>query len=194
MFKGGFHKIQIGEFNMPRGQIMKEQEVAALIFKLYELGGKPAARGAGIRKYPEEAALILKLYELRREPVMREARKWCTWSLNFASAQDYFDIMLSENSDRMRMVFSYWDMAACLVETGHISDKLFNSVADEHMWMLAIIEPILDDVRKGMQRPDYLINLEAVIHRIPGYKEMLENKRQALKGMKAMAAERMKKK
>ncbi len=137
-------------------------------------------------KEQAEADLILKLYELRQAPILNEARKWCVWALNVKAANDFFNIMMGENGDRLHMVYSYWDMAASLVESGAINEKLFNKMTDEHMLVFALIEPVLDDIRSGMDNPNYLINLEAVIRRIPGHKEMLEKKRQKLKAMKAI--------
>src|SRR4029077_10273213 len=71
----------------------------------------------------EEANLILKLYELRREPVMREARNWF-FSFNPTSAAEYMEAMMGEHSGHLRMVISYWDMAASLVNNGAIHEKI----------------------------------------------------------------------
>ena len=59
----------------------------------------------------EDADLILKLYDLRRESVMREARNWF-FSLNPTSAAEYMEAIMGEHSGHLRMVISYWDMAA----------------------------------------------------------------------------------
>ncbi len=67
----------------------------------------------------EDANLILKLYDLRREPVMREARNWF-FTFNPTSAADYMETMFGDHSGHARMVISYWDMAASLVNNGAI--------------------------------------------------------------------------
>ena len=65
----------------------------------------------------KSADLILKLYDLRREEKMREARKWI-FSFNPKSADEYINTMRDpEIGAYLRMVTSYWDMAAALVRS-----------------------------------------------------------------------------
>lgn len=59
-----------------------------------------------------EAELILKLYELRREETMRKARDWFVRGFNPQSVADIKEVMFSEHSGYLRMVLTYWDMAA----------------------------------------------------------------------------------
>jgi len=63
----------------------------------------------------EEAGLILKLYELRREETMRKARDWYFREFNPQSIADFNQAMFSEHSGHLRMVVTYWDMAAACV-------------------------------------------------------------------------------
>ena len=63
----------------------------------------------------EEAGLILKLYELRREEVMRKARDWYFQEFNPQSIADFTSAMFGAHGGHLRMVVSYWDMAAALV-------------------------------------------------------------------------------
>ena len=74
----------------------------------------------------EEADLILKLYDLRREPTMRIARDYFFRDFNPESMADIASVLMSEHSGHIRMVVSYWDMAAALVNHGAIDVKLFN--------------------------------------------------------------------
>ena len=63
----------------------------------------------------EEAGLILKLYELRREETMRKARDWYFREFNPQSMADFSAALFGEHSGHLRMVVTYWDMAAAFV-------------------------------------------------------------------------------
>ena len=68
----------------------------------------------------ESADLILKLYDLRREEKMREARNWI-FSFNPTSVDEYWQTMMDPQvGGYLRMVTSYWDMCASLVNHGAI--------------------------------------------------------------------------
>ena len=69
----------------------------------------------------EEAGLILKLYELRREETMREARDWYFREFNPENVGDFMSAIMGPHSGHLRMVVTYWDMAATLVNKGAIS-------------------------------------------------------------------------
>lgn len=96
----------------------------------------------------ESAELILKLYDLRRETKMREARNWM-FSFNPTSVDEYWKTMMDpEVGGYLRMVTSYWDMAAALVNHGAIDADIFNDTAGEHIMVFAKIEPILGELRE----------------------------------------------
>ena len=137
----------------------------------------------------DDAALILKLYDLRREPVMREARNWI-FSFNPASVQDVVDTLLGEHGAHYRMVISYWDMAAALVNNGAIDETLFNETNGEHLFVYAKIEPVLEDVRNLLGNPDFLSNLETLVKRIPNIDEKLIAMRARMKKFADLREER----
>ena len=83
-----------------------------------------------------DADFILKLYDLRREPVMREARNWF-FTFNPTSVQDFVDVLMGEHSGHYRMVISYWDMAASMVNQGAIDEELFNASGGEIVFVYA---------------------------------------------------------
>ena len=139
----------------------------------------------------EDANLILRLYELRREPVMREARTWF-FSFNPTSAAEYMEAMMSEHSGHLRMVISYWDMAASLVNSGAIDEQMFNDANGEHLFIFAKIEPILEELRQQWNQPDMLKHFETIVRRIPDNKEKLAGIRERIKMISAMMAERAK--
>ena len=119
-----------------------------------------------------EADLILKLYELRREPVMREARNWFA-TFNPKSHEEFIDILTSDKSGYYRMVTSYWDMAASLVNNGAIDAQMFNDANGEHIFVYAKLEPFLTEIR-AQGSPLFLTHLEKLIKDIPNIDERLK--------------------
>jgi len=111
----------------------------------------------------DSAELILKLYDLRREEVMRKARNWF-FSFNPASAEEFEKTMMDpEVGGYLRMVTSYWDMAASLVVHDAIDEDMFNDTQGEHIGVFAKIEPFLPALRERWEMPDAFKNLEKVI-------------------------------
>lgn len=139
----------------------------------------------------EDATLILSLYKLRREPVMREARNWF-FSFNPTSAGEYMEAMMGEHSGHLRMVISYWDMAASLVNNGALDEQMFNDANGEHLFIFAKIEPILEDLRQTWNQPDMLKHFETLVRRIPNNQEKLAGIRERIKMIQVMMAERAK--
>ena len=139
----------------------------------------------------EDATLILRLYKLRREPVMREARNWF-FSFNPTSAGEYMEAMMGEHSGHLRMVVSYWDMAASLVNNGAIDEQMFNDANGEHLFIFAKIEPILEELRQQWNQPDMLKHFETLVRRIPNNQEKLAGIRERIKIIQTMMAERAK--
>jgi hypothetical protein len=137
----------------------------------------------------DDADLILKLYDLRREATMREARNWF-FSFNPTSAQDVIDTLLGEHSGHYRMVISYWDMAAALVNSGAIDEQLFNETNGEHIFIYAKIQPVIEEIRTMFGSPEFLHNLETVVKRIPDIDEKITTMRERMKRFAAMREER----
>jgi hypothetical protein len=137
----------------------------------------------------ESADLILKLYDLRREEKMRDARDWF---LTFApnSAQEIMVFMVNaETSGKLRMVVSYWDMAATLVNHGAIDEAMFNETAGEHVMVFSKIEPFVAELREMFGNPNFLLNLEKLVMRMPNAKETLQNRREMMTRMLQARAE-----
>lgn len=129
----------------------------------------------------ESAELILKLYDLRREPVMRKARDWM-FMFNPQSAEHYMATMMDQEvGGYLRMVTSYWDMAASLVIHGAIDADMFNDTNGEHILVFAKVEPILAELRQIWDAPDALKNLEKVIMDREGGEEKLRKTQEWLK-------------
>jgi hypothetical protein len=119
----------------------------------------------------EDANLILKLYELRREQTLRTARDWYASKFNPQTAQDVFDAMASENSAHLRMVVSYWDMAATLVNHGAIDIEMFCEASGEQFLVYAKIEPFLAAIREQTGNPRLFGNLEKLVNTAPTGRE-----------------------
>jgi hypothetical protein len=139
----------------------------------------------------EEADLILKLYDLRREPVMREARNWF-FTFNPTSVAEWMETMMGEHSGHARMVISYWDMAASLVNNGAIDAQMFNDANGEHLFVFAKIEPILEDLRTATNQPDMLKHYETLVRNTPNSAERLAGIRERIKMIQTMMEERAK--
>ncbi|MBX3299317.1 MAG: hypothetical protein KF736_07625 [Acidobacteria bacterium] len=135
------------------------------------------------------ADLILKLYELRREDKMREARAWFI-SFFPESATDILNTMIDEStSAKYRMVSSYWDMAASMVNLGAIDEEMFMASAGEAWVVLSKIHPYLDELREMMGNPNMFKHLESLLLRQPNGLETLAARREQMKRwMEARAA------
>jgi hypothetical protein len=120
----------------------------------------------------DDANLILKLYDLRREAIMREARSWFI-TFTPTSVQDFIDVLMGEHSAHLRMVVSYWDMAASLVNNGAIDEQMFNDANGEHLFVYAKVEPFLAELRTSAGTPAYLSQLEKLVKRSPDYEERM---------------------
>jgi hypothetical protein len=110
----------------------------------------------------EDAELVLKLYDLRREERLRTARAWFFANFSahsFAEAMEKYPAGSDQNA-YMRMVGTYWDMAASFVVRGILHDELFFESSGE---MLAVWEKIKDvvyDMRNVRKNPTLYRNLE----------------------------------
>ena len=139
----------------------------------------------------ESAELILKLYDLRREETMRKARNWM-FTFNPTSVEDFEKTMMDpEVGAYLRMVTSYWDMAASLVVHGAIDADMFNDTNGEHIGVFAKFEPFMDELRTRWEMPDAFKNLEKVIYDKPGGKEQLEKTREWMKSIQEKIAAQM---
>jgi len=136
----------------------------------------------------EEAGLILKLYELRREETMRKARDWYFREFNPQSLDDFNNAMLGEHSGHLRMVVSYWDMAAALVNNGAISLELFNDANGEHMAVFSKIEPLLNEIRA--YAPQFAANCEKLIDATPEGRKRVAAIRERMKEITAKLTEK----
>lgn len=137
----------------------------------------------------EDANLILKLYDLRREETMRKAREWFFTEFNPTSVQDVLNVIMGEHSAYLRMVTTYWDMAASFVNNGAIDEKMFDDANGEHVSVFARLEPFLGEMREKFGSPRILQHLEQLVSRLPDGKERTAAVRERFKQVAAMRAE-----
>ena len=137
----------------------------------------------------QDALAILKLYELRGEALMREARRWFFSSFFPASGKEIVALLLSGEraSAYYRMVASHWDVAAALVNHGGIDERLFLEANSEHTVVFAKLQPFLAEIRETIGEPDYLLNLERLVMKVPNVEKKLENRRRMLERWKSNA-------
>jgi hypothetical protein len=135
----------------------------------------------------EEAGLILKLYELRREDTMRKARDWYFLDFNPRSVADFTAAMFGEHSGHLRMVVSYWDMAAALVINNAIDAELFQDCNAEHIGVFAKLEPLLKDIRAAYS-PRFALRLEKLIDSIPDGRRLTAEHRERMKAIGELMA------
>ena len=136
-----------------------------------------------------EADLILKLYELRREATMRKARDWYFLEFNPESIADFNSAIFGEHSGHLRMVLTYWDMAATLVNHGAIDLDLFNDANNEHIGVFSKVEPFLSEIRSAIS-PKFVANLEKLIDATPDGRKKTAETRERMKGVRSQVAAR----
>jgi hypothetical protein len=138
----------------------------------------------------ESADLIIKLYELRREEKLRTAREWYTKDFHPTSAQDVLNTLRGEHSAYFRMVTSYWEMAASLVNNGAIDWKMFmDANPGEPVNVFVKLYPYLGELR-SMFASKYddaqaFQHLEQIIMQLPHAKEQLEERMEQFKEARA---------
>ncbi len=138
-----------------------------------------------------EAELILKLYELRREDTMRKARDWYFREFNPESKADIDKAMFSEHSGHLRMVWSYWDMAAALVNHGAISVEFFTDTNGEHLSAFSKLEPFLEEMRATVG-PQFMGSLEKLVDATPNGRQRVAALGERYKRILATLAEQAK--
>ncbi len=130
-----------------------------------------------------DAMAILKLYELRRDEQMRAARQWYFSEFAPKNVMDIIKLFRAGEraSANFRMITSYWDMAASLVLNGAIDEKTFLDANTEHLFIYAKVQPFLAEIRELFSDPDYLINLETLVLKIPNIEEKIEVRKRLFK-------------
>ncbi|HWY47617.1 MAG TPA: hypothetical protein VNX70_09555 [Bryobacteraceae bacterium] len=111
----------------------------------------------------DDVNLILKLYELRRDDRLREARKW----FGGLKVKTLAELQAacppgSEQDASLRMVTSYWEMAASFITSGVLNQELFQQSGGELLFVWTKIQDVVPEWRKEFNNPKYLANVETV--------------------------------
>jgi hypothetical protein len=130
----------------------------------------------------EEAGLILKLYELRREETLRLARDWFFREFNPQTIQDFQAAIMGPHSGHLRMVVTYWDMAAAMVNHGAIGAEFFSDCNGEYIGVFMKIEKLLPEIRAGFG-PNFAKHIEKLIESSPNGKAQVAAMRERVKGI-----------
>ena len=115
---------------------------------------------------------------------MRKARNWYFAEFNPESVADFSAAMFSEHSGYLRMVTTYWEMAAALVNNGAISMEMFNAANGEHIGVFAKLEPLLKEIRAAFA-PEYLEQFEKLIDATPDGRKRTSEARERMKKYRA---------
>lgn len=139
-----------------------------------------------------DALVIIELYKLRCEPLMRSARAWFVSEFAPRSGRQIVELLLSGQQDSAyyRMVASYWESAASLVNNGGVDEKLFLEANTEHLVVFAKLQPFIHEVRQTIGEPDYMAHLERLVSKVPNIEKKLENRRSLLKSWARVTADR----
>ena len=128
------------------------------------------------------ALVIVELYKIRTETLMREARAWFVSEFAPQSGREIVKLLLSgeKQSAYYRMVTSYWDSAASLVNNGGVDEKMFLEANTEHLAVFAKLQPFISEVRETIGEPDYLSHLERLVIKVPNIRKKLDNRKALL--------------
>ena len=109
----------------------------------------------------DEVNLMLRLYDMRREARLRQARSWFLDHFHPVSPDEMMEKYApgSDEYNNIRMVLSYWDMVASIVNRGLI-------------WVVwDRIRSIVPTWRAAFKNPTMFLNLEETCKRLEAWRE-----------------------
>src|SRR5215469_13009105 len=150
----------------------------------------------------EQVNLMLRLYDVRREPRLREAREWFIGQFHPSTPEDVLKLCPpgSKENAFMRMVLSYWEMVASIVNRGLIDEEFFFENTGEQWVAFEQVKPVLAAWRSMFSSPKFLANLEEQCKRLEAFREkrnpgsneairkMMAQMQQMAQGQKAQSA------
>ena len=125
----------------------------------------------------DEVNLMLRLYDMRREARLRQARSWFLDHFHPMSPDEMTEKYApgTDEYNNIRMVISYWDMVASIVNRGLINDELFFESNGE-MWVVwDRIRSIVPTWRAAFKNPMVFMNIEEACRRLdagPGHRHV----------------------
>lgn len=119
-----------------------------------------------MREHPDhhDAELLLRLYDLRREAKLRQAREWFVKEFHVKTLEEIGQRwpMGSEGNAFYRMVVSYWEMAASIVNHGLIKEEFFFENTAEFFLVWERVKSFLPAARASRKNPLLWSNLETL--------------------------------
>ena len=121
----------------------------------------------------QQADLLLKLYDMRRESKLRAARAWFIANYTATSPEEMMTKYPpgSEANTNIRMVVSYWDMVASMVNRGLIDDEFFFENTGELWAVWDRLSAVVPAWRTTFKNPHIFASLEAVATRLEAWRE-----------------------
>jgi hypothetical protein len=121
----------------------------------------------------DEVNLMLRLYELRREPKLRQARGWFTENFRPLTPEEMMQKYPqgSEENTYIRMVISYWEMVASIVNRGLINDELFFESNGEIWVVWDRMRTIVPTWRAAFKNPQLFSGIEETCKRLESWRE-----------------------
>ena len=119
-----------------------------------------------MREHPDhhDAELLLRLYDLRREAKLRQAREWFENEFQAKTLEDFWlrwPLGCQENAF-FRMVVSYWEMVASIVNHGLITTDFFFENTGEFWPVWERIKHLAPALREKRKNPLLWSNLETL--------------------------------
>jgi hypothetical protein len=121
----------------------------------------------------DEVNLMLRLYDLRREPQLRQARAWFVEHFHPMSPEDMMEKYPQGGQENtyIRMVISYWDMVASIVNRGLINDEIFFENNGEIWVVWDRMHSIVPTWRAAFKNPHLFESIEATCKRLETWRE-----------------------
>ena len=121
----------------------------------------------------EQVNLMLRLFEERRKPRLREAREWFSANFHAKTAEDLMRVCppSSKENASMRMVLSYWEMVASIVNRGLIEEDFFFESSGEQWVVWEQLKPVIGAWRVMFSSPKFLANLEEHCNRLEAWRD-----------------------
>src|SRR5246127_5446582 len=121
----------------------------------------------------DEVNLMLRLYDMRREARLRQARSWFLDHFHPMSPDEMTEKYApgTDEYNNIRMVISYWDMVASIVNRVLINDELFFESNGEIWVVWDRIRNVVPTWRTAFKNPTVFCNLESVCKRFEAWRE-----------------------
>ena len=120
----------------------------------------------------DEVNLMLRLYDMRREPRLRQARSWFVEHFHPVAPDEMEKYPQGgEENTYIRMVMSYWEMVASIVNRGLINDELFFESNGEIWVVWDRMRSIVPAWRAAFKNPQLFSNIEETCKRLDTWRE-----------------------